>query len=111
VFVFPSLFEGFPLAVIEAQAAGLRCLIASSIASEVAQSPELVTWLPLEAPNHQWAARALDLARQPRPRPPSTAEWSCDLRANLRALEERYVSAQEMSAADPRAPAAKAIEA
>ncbi len=34
-FVFPSRFEGLPGTVIEAQAAGLKCLISDAIASEV----------------------------------------------------------------------------
>lgn len=39
VFVFPSLFEGFPGAVLEAQAAGLPCLISDSITEEVCILP------------------------------------------------------------------------
>ena len=35
VFVFPSFHEGFPLAVLEAQAAGLRCIISDRITNDV----------------------------------------------------------------------------
>ncbi len=38
-FVFPSRFEGLPGTVIEAQAAGVKCLISDAIASEVMISP------------------------------------------------------------------------
>lgn len=35
VFLFPSLWEGFPMTIIEAQAAGLPCIISNNITSEV----------------------------------------------------------------------------
>ena len=38
-FVFPSIFEGLPGSVIEAQAAGLRCLVSDSVTDEVLITP------------------------------------------------------------------------
>ncbi|EXJ23345.1 Glycosyltransferase [Alkalibacterium sp. AK22] len=35
VFLFPSLFEGFPIVLLEAQAAGVRCVVSDKITSEV----------------------------------------------------------------------------
>ena len=46
VFVFPSLYEGMPNTVIEAQATGLPCLIADTITRE-ADITGLVHYLPL----------------------------------------------------------------
>ena len=34
LFLFPSLFEGLPVVLVEAQAAGLKCLISDSITRE-----------------------------------------------------------------------------
>lgn len=47
VFVFPSLYEGMPNTVIEAQATGLPCLIADTITGE-ADITGLVEYLPLD---------------------------------------------------------------
>ena len=47
LFVFPSLWEGLPQAMIEAQAAGLRCLCANSVTSEVVVVPEAVQFFSL----------------------------------------------------------------
>ncbi len=55
VFVFPSLFEGLSLAMIEAQTAGLRVVASSAIARESAVIPENVSFLPLSALPSVWA--------------------------------------------------------
>ncbi len=47
VFVFPSLWEGFPLSVVEAQANGLYCLLSNRITKEVVLT-ELVKYIVLE---------------------------------------------------------------
>lgn len=57
VFVFPSLYEGMPNTVIEAQATGLPCVIADTITKEAAVT-ELVTYRPLTDPA-AWAETAL----------------------------------------------------
>ena len=57
VFVFPSLYEGMPNTVIEAQATGLPCVIADTITRE-ANITGLVTYLPLNNAN-QWAENVL----------------------------------------------------
>lgn len=59
VFVMPSLFEGLPLAGIEAQAAGLRCILADPITREVDIVPQLVKRLRLSDPVCAWANAVL----------------------------------------------------
>lgn len=53
VFVFPSLWEGLPVTIIEAQAAGLTCLMSNAITSEAIVS-NLVTCLPLNQGVSPW---------------------------------------------------------
>jgi len=59
VFVMPSLHEGLPLAGLEAQAAGLPCVFADSITTELDVVPRLVTRLRLSQPASTWARAVL----------------------------------------------------
>ena len=61
LFVFPSLFEGMPNTVIEAQAAGLPCLIADTITPE-ANVTGLVSYCSLNETAESWAVRTLQAA-------------------------------------------------
>ena len=57
-FLFPSLHEGLPVTLIEAQAAGLPVTAATTITSEVCVTP-LVEQLALESSDEIWAKTAL----------------------------------------------------
>jgi len=61
VFVFPSLlWEGLPLAVVEAQAAGLRCIVSNCITNEVVIVPDQVVRLPLISGAAKWATVTIE---------------------------------------------------
>lgn len=47
LFIFPSLYEGLPVSVIEAQGSGLPCLLSDAITMEVDLGLNLVQFLPL----------------------------------------------------------------
>ncbi|MBD5104991.1 MAG: glycosyltransferase family 1 protein [Ruminococcaceae bacterium] len=51
--LMPSLYEGFPLTMIEAQANGLR-IVASSTISESSNITDLVSFVPINAHTDQW---------------------------------------------------------
>jgi glycosyltransferase involved in cell wall biosynthesis len=65
VFLFPSLYEGFPLVLIEAQAAGLPCFIADTISSEADIVPQLVVRLSLADSAQTWAESVVKAASRP----------------------------------------------
>lgn len=53
VFIFPSLHEGFGNVLIEAQAAGIRCIVSDRVPSEAILT-NLVTTLSLDDPIESW---------------------------------------------------------
>ena len=66
VFVFPSLYEGLPVTLIEAQAAGLRCIISDTISRECVVSLGLVTSKSLADSPAEWAAHIIEQAKYTR---------------------------------------------
>ena len=58
VFLFPSRYEGLPLTLVEAQAAGLPCIISDKVPGECAVT-NLVEQVSLKESVAQWAERVL----------------------------------------------------
>jgi glycosyltransferase involved in cell wall biosynthesis len=63
VFLLPSLFEGLPLVLIEAQAAGLPCIFSDVISDEIDVVKPLMKRLSLSQKASQWAE--IILAQKP----------------------------------------------
>lgn len=55
VFLFPSLFEGLPFTLVEAQANGLPCVISDTITEEIVLDKDQVKQLSLEEKPDVWA--------------------------------------------------------
>ena len=66
VFVFPSLYEGLPVTMIEAQSAGLPCVISDHVSEECIVTESLVTVKRLSDPPSTWAKHVLSRAKLPR---------------------------------------------
>ncbi len=64
VFVFPSLWEGFPLTMIEAQAAQLPCFVSNRVSHEVVLT-NLVEFIDVEVAAEVWANTILSYRKQP----------------------------------------------
>lgn len=65
IFVLPSVYEGVPLAGIEAQAAGLPCLISDSVSRDM-QITDLVEYMQLGGPVSAWADKIIEMSGKER---------------------------------------------
>lgn len=61
VFLFPSLHEGLPLVLLEAQSAGLPCIFSDVITDEVNVIEPLLTKMPLSQSASHWAEAVLKI--------------------------------------------------
>lgn len=60
--IMPSLFEGFPLTLVEEQANGLKCLVADTI-TNMSNLTGFVEFLSLNTSSKDWAIRAINLSK------------------------------------------------
>lgn len=59
VFLFPSLFEGLPVTLVEAQVVGIRCVVSNTITKECFFNNRIIP-IGLEEPIDIWANAVLD---------------------------------------------------
>ena len=67
VFCLPSLYEGFPIVSVEAQASGLPSLLSKNISPEVCIT-DLVKLLPIEGGIEPWCDAIMDIDKNKKER-------------------------------------------
>lgn len=92
VFVFPSLYEGTPLALVEAQTSGLPCFVSNTVAQEVKVS-NLLNFISLNQPPTFWAERIAETANampERRDRREEIVRAGFDIRSTAEFLNQFY---------------------
>jgi len=90
VFFLPSKFEGLPLALVEAQCAGLNCYVSDCVPRESDLGCGLVTFLPLDSPII-WAEHIRKAAVNRENANEKVAAAGYDIKETAKRLEALYV--------------------
>lgn len=91
VFILPSLFEGFPVTMVEAQAAGLPCIISDQVPPQCAITKN-VEIISLKKSPQQWAERLLTYQNiQKQNMYETIVKQNFDITANAKWLQQFYL--------------------
>lgn len=63
IFILPSIFEGLPVTLVEAQGAGLKCFISDSITKEIDLECGLIKFIGLDKSALEWA-KIIDINKE-----------------------------------------------
>lgn len=91
VFLLPSLFEGLPFVLVEAQANGLPCVVADTVSSEAFLTEDIVS-LPLEEQYSSWAKKILQYKDWKRPDSRKTSERLKEAHFDISVEAKRLIS-------------------
>ena len=92
LFLFPSLFEGLPVTLIEAQAAGLKIISSNNVSKEI-ELTDLVEFVSLDEPATFWADKLL-LAKNYKRQKTQNTLLGYDIGNNASKLQSFYLSNQ-----------------
>ncbi|PEW87007.1 glycosyl transferase family 1 [Bacillus cereus] len=93
VFVFPSIYEGLPVTLIEAQATGLKCIVSDTVTEEV-KVTDLVEFVGLNEPIEKWINKIRDSSNSYSRTDQSNelAASGYDIKETANFLEEFYIN-------------------
>jgi glycosyltransferase involved in cell wall biosynthesis len=96
IFLLPSLYEGFPVTTVEAQATGLECFVSDKVPADC-MITELVHQFSLNEPADLWASRIVDVYTRSARRDHSQEiiDAGFDISHNAKWLEDYYVGKLE----------------
>lgn len=89
IFLLPSKFEGLPLALVEAQCAGLNCYVSDRVPGESDLGCGLVTFLSLDSPD-EWAESLLKTPADRTSVSKKVAAAGYDIKQTAKRLEDMY---------------------
>lgn len=92
VFLFPSLYEGLPVTLVEAQASGLPCLISDNIPDDCKMT-SLITSCSLAVDSDIWAEKLLEMAMNTNRKDMKRkiADAGFDISENAKWLQNYYI--------------------
>ena len=94
-FLFPSRFEGLPGTVVEAQAAGLKCLISDTITRQV-KATELVNFMSIEKTAKEWADVVFQMEVKQKSGNANLSETNFDVNNQVTFYKEVYSGKNEL---------------
>ena len=91
VFLFPSLFEGLPVSLVEAQTTGIQCVISDGVPAESILVKENVKVISLKENAEQWANKILEIKNFERKDVSDIIKQKgYDIKENAKKLEKKY---------------------
>lgn len=89
LFLFPSLFEGLPVVLVEAQAAGLKCVTSTGVTKE-SDLTNSVEFYDLDTSPEEWAEKIVKLDRSKKDNSKILREKGYDSSTNIKWLVDFY---------------------